>query len=179
MSGVCADALNAGGAPSPGEIRAAGADGVRLVALDDDRFFAYAEELLADGLKLAVVLARESFTTADYAGMAAFYSERVWPTYVCLGNEPDAYLLPEPSPSSWSMRPAEYARFWHAAAWTWRSRQPETPLLVAGLVSGQPWWARGLKPLLDPAPDGWDVHPYSKDVDGARELLQAYQDALG
>lgn len=178
MSWLAVDALNSGGCPSPDEIAEAGASGIRLVAFDNPDFFAYAEKCLGWGLEVGVVLARESFPTDDFAGFAAFYAERLTPTLWSCGNEMDAYLLGEASPSSWKLRPAEYAYgLWHPVAHTIRDRQPEAKVVVGGLVSGQPWWASGLKPLLDPAPWGWDAHPYGKPAAEAEALLQLYSEA--
>lgn len=170
--------MNASGRPSADALFAAGADGIRIVAFDDPAFFAYAGDL-GVSLTVAVVLARESFPTDDYAGMATFYAERCQPDYWILGNECDAYLLAEPSPSSWKMRPTEYAHFWAEAARGIRARQPDAKLLVAGLVSGQPSYAYEVSTLLDPAPHGYDIHPYGKSAEETRELLRLYQEAIG
>lgn len=178
MSGICVDALNPAGCPTADELRAAGADGVRLVAFADYRFVGYANELDDAGLTVAVVIARESCADDDFGGWASYYAERVWPTYWVLGNEMDAYLLPAESPSSWTMRPAEYGAFWRVTAGAIRARQASASLIVGGLVSGQPWWASGVKPLLVPAPDGWDIHPYGKDASETAALLHLYQEAL-
>lgn len=177
--GVCLDALNAWGHPTPGALRMAGADGGRLVAFDDQQFPTYHNTLHNAGLTTAVVLARESCANNDYGGWASFYAQQVTPTYWVLGNEPDAYILPEPSPSSWAMRPAEYAAFWATTASAILAHQPAARLIVGGLVSGQVWWAANLRPLLAPQPYGWDIHPYSKTAEEARSLLLAYQDVLG
>ena len=55
---------------------------MRIVAFDDERFFGYAHALLAAGLEVAVVLARESFAEADFARLgkllrAADHPDRV------------------------------------------------------------------------------------------------------
>jgi len=176
--GICCDALNSAGAPTVTELHAAGADGVRLVAFNTDQFFSYQRMLERHGLTTAVVLARESFPDDDYQSWAGWYVARCTPTYWILGNEPDAYLLPEPSPSSWSMQPLEFADFWHQAALGICQVQLDAVLCVAGLVSGAAWWAENLKPLLNPEPDCWSVHPYSKGPDEARALLRAYKAVL-
>ena len=121
-------------------------------------------------------IARESCATTDY-GAEPFYAERIQPTLWSLGNEPDV-LLPD-AVSSWSMRPQEYARFWAQTAPAILARQPDAKLIVGGLVAGQPWWASGIKPLLDPLPWAWDAHPYGKDATEAAALLQAYKEATG
>lgn len=178
MGGVCVDALNPAGCPSADTILATGADGVRLVAFDDDRFFTYARDL-AVSMRVAVVLARESFDDDDFGGWTTYYADRVTPYYWILGNEPDAGLLPVESPSSWKMRPAEYAAFWNACAYSLLQIQPQARLVVAGLVSGQPSYAYEVATLLDPAPYAYDIHPYGRDSESARELLHMYQEALG
>lgn len=178
MSGICVDALNPSGCPSADALFAAGADGVRMVAFSDDQFFTYCADL-AVSMRVIVVLARESFDTDDWAGMGSYYAERCMPWAFCLGNESDAYLLAEPSPSSWKMRPAEYAHFWHEAAHGILGRQPAARLIVAGLVSGQPSYAYEVSTLLDPLPYGYDIHPYGKSAEETRELLRLYQEALG
>jgi hypothetical protein len=175
MSGICVDALNAAGCPPADTLFEAGADGVRLVAFDSPEFFAYAGDLLAAGLTVAVVLARESFGDDDYAGWASFYAERIAPTYWIIGNEMDAYLLPEPSPSSWKMTPQEYADFWFLAGTMIRERQPDAKLVIGGLVAGQPSYLDEVLPLLDPPPWGVDVHPYGKSAGEAGELFDLYR----
>jgi hypothetical protein len=176
VSGICVDALNPAGCPSAEALIAAGADGARLVAFDEPRFFEYATALLDASLTVSVVIARESCADDDFGGWASFYSSRIAPTYWVLGNEADAYLLaPAESPSSWSMTPPEYAAFWHAAAPPILANYPGAKLVVGGLVSGQPSYLDELLPLLNPPPYAIDIHPYGRDAASADDLFSLYR----
>lgn len=176
MSGICVDALNPAGCPSADTLFVSGADGGRIVAFDSPLFFAYAGDLLMADLTVAVVLARESFPTEDYGGMAAFYAERCSPTLWVCGNEMDAGRLPEPSPSSWKMEPQEFADFWLLTATVIKERQPDAKILIGGLVSGDVSYLDELLGILPPpAPYGADIHPYSKGPAEAGELLDMYR----
>lgn len=177
MVGCCLDALNPAGAPDPAVLVEHGIDGGRLVAFRDPAFYAYHDTLSRSGLKTAVVLARETFGDDDYAAVARELAGWCSPTYWVLGNEGDAYRLPVPSPSSWSMTPPEYAGFWTVTATAILDVQPDAKLLIGGLVSGDPTYLGELLPL-DPAPYGADVHPYSKGPDDAQNLLDAYAEIL-
>lgn len=175
MSYICCDALNIAGRPSPFDLWDAGTDGVRLVAFDNGAFIDYHGHLRASDLETAVVIARESCANDDFGGWASFYAEHIAPTYWVLGNEMDAYLLEAESPSSWKMRPEEYAAFWHATAVPILQRQPDALLVVGGLVSGQPSYLEETFPLLDPRPYAVDVHPYGRDAASAEDLLWMYR----
>jgi hypothetical protein len=170
--------MNPAGAPSIEELRASGADGARNVAFNNDQFFGYQRMLERQGMTTAVVLARESFPDGDYQSWAGWYAARCTPTYWILGNEPDAYILGVPSPSSWSMDPLQYADFWHQAALGICQVQLDAVLCVAGLVSGSVTWLEGVLPYLNPGPDAVDIHPYAKTTAEARGLLRAYRGVL-
>lgn len=173
MGGVCVDALNPAGAPSPYELFASGADGGRLVAFDDGTFYSYFDALARTGAVTALVFARETFGDGDRTAIAREIAHRCPATYYVLGNESDAYLLPEPSPSSWSQTPEEFTAFWYEVGWAIHMVRPDAKLIVGGLVSGNQDWINEVLPWLDPEPYGLDVHPYAKDADAARELLLA------
>lgn len=177
MKGIVCDALNPGGAPTPAELRAIGADGARLVAFDDDRFYAYHDTIKAAGLWTAVVLARETFGDAGYNRVSERLAARCEPTWWLVGNEADAGLLPVPSPSSWAMEPSEYVIFWRIVAWQIRQVQPDAQLVIAGQVSGQLTWLEEALPLIE-RPTALDAHPYGKSVAEARALIRSYK-ALG
>lgn len=168
------DPLNPHGAPTLEELQQAGVGGGRHVARNDGAFYGYQDRLEQAGLTSCVVLARESFPNNDARFWTDQYSAQCHPTYWQIGNEPDAGLLPAPSPSSWSMTHAEYAWLWRECARAILANQPDARLITAGLVSGQPSWAAGLKPLLTPTPYAWGVHPYGKAAAAARTLLWAY-----
>ena len=171
MLGCVLDALNPAAAPDPATYPFKAA---RLVAFDDERFYAYAEALDAAGVQLALVLARETFGDGDRAAICTAIAEHIAPALFIVGNEEDAGLLAEPSPSSWSMTPTEYADLWHTCTTAIRAVQPGAQFVVGGLVSGQ------LVALLDYVPiagdeDGVDIHPYGKTAVETAMLLNAYR----
>jgi hypothetical protein len=128
------------------------------------------------GKDTALVLARESMgdNPADWGRLAKEYVRACRPTALILGNEMDAYLLPVPSPSSWSMQPQEYREFVQEVLKALEEVRPRPLMIGGGCVSGQPdWWVdvnpRGL------GLDGIDVHPYGKDPEDTRTLMRLYK----
>ncbi len=172
--GICLDCLRPDGAPSIEQLRDLGVSLVRMQARHDDQMWRYHNDCKNAGLETVVVLDSEA-----YASDIDEHALHVRPSYWVISNEMDAYLLDAESGSSWSMTPAEYSELWHESAGIILARQPEATLVVGGLVSGQTWWADNLKPLLDPEPWAWDIHPYGKDVELARTLLRIYGAVLG
>lgn len=120
---------------------------VRIVAMPGIDLSDYFRALRAAGIKILLVLARES--GGDYAGYQRRYGALV--DAVEVGNEPDLA-----SPSSWSMTQAELVSLGHAV----RTSFPRPfPLVVGGLASGHPEWLDGVD--LSWA-DAIGIHPYGK-----------------
>lgn len=139
------------GSVGPDQITALGASWVRIVAHPDYDLSAYFEELHARGIRVLLVLARES--GGDYAHYARLYDGLV--TTVAVGNEPDS----DPSSvSSWRMSPYE----WTVLGRTVRAIFTRSTVVAGGLVSGQPGWLAGLD--LSWA-EALCVHPYGKSPD--------------
>lgn len=149
-------------------VRSLGATWLRIVAMSDHDLSVYFRNCRQAGLKILLVLARES--GGDYARYRNLYGGLV--DAVQVGNEADLV-----SPSSWTMTQGELVALGKAA----RSAFPSIPLVCAGLASGHPEW-------LDGADLSWcnavAVHPYAKDAPNpsdledlpdADELVRAYQ----
>lgn len=178
--GVCADSQHDAGRADPGLLLELGMGFVRLVAFKNQAFLDYYTALRRYGIQVAAVLGRESFSEQpDYEAEARDYA--TWlaadpPAWWVCGNEMDAYVLAEPSPSSWSMEPAVYSYVAHQMIAGIRSVLPDARICVGGLVSGQADWLHwGV--TLGGQFDAIDVHPYGKDADEARALLHAYRNA--
>jgi hypothetical protein len=137
------------GSASAGMLRSLGATWIRIVAMPDLDLTSYFQELRAHGIRILLVLARES--GGDIGAYARLYGSLV--DCVQPGNEPDHV-----SPSSWTMTQAEFVSLGKAA----RQLFPTTPIVTAGLVSGHPSWLDGLD--LSWA-DALAVHPYGKSPD--------------
>lgn len=139
------------GEVSPDQIAALGASWVRVVAHPEYDLSAYFEALRARGIRVLLVLARES--GGDYAHHARRYDGLV--TAVAVGNEPDA----DPSSvSSWIMSPYEWVALGRAV----RALFTRSTVVAGGLVSGQPGWLAGLDLRWASA---LCVHPYGKSPD--------------
>jgi hypothetical protein len=135
------------GRHDPGLIRSLGATWLRIVAMPGHDLSDYFRRCRGAGLKILLVLARES--GGDYAALAARYATLVDAWQV--GNEAD-----HESPSSWTMNQAEFVALGKAA----RAILPRPHALIAGgLASGVPSWLDGVD--LSWA-DRLAVHPYSK-----------------
>lgn len=165
--GVCLDALNPTGRPTPFDL--AGVNTVRLVARADKAMYKYHNDLRNYGFDTAVVLARESFGVRVTASRLRIYARNMKPRYWILGNEQDAYLLDEPSPSSWKMTPKQYAAFVFLCM---SVLGPSVLLVGGGLVSGQPSWFDSYR---GPQLYAWDIHPYGKTADETKDLIIAYR----
>lgn len=129
-------------------IRGLNATWVRIVALPDHDLSRYFMDIAARGIKILLVLARES--GGDYARYQRLYGALV--DAVQVGNEADLA-----SPSSWTMTQAELVSLGKAA----RKMFPSTPIVCAGLASGHPEWLAGVD--LSWA-DALAFHPYLKDA---------------
>ena len=168
--GVCLDALNPSGRPAPSELLALGCSLVRMQARFDEQMYRYHDDCRRAGFQTAVVLDRDAYPNIEEHALT------IAPTYWVIGNEMDAYLLPEPSPSSWSMTPDEYVILFTSTRRTILKRQPEALLIIGGLVSGQAWW---LDECGDLGAAGIDVHPYSKSASEAEQLIVEYESLYG
>lgn len=128
-------------------IRSLNATWVRIVAMAEHDLRPYFQELRANGIKILLVLARES--GGDYQSFRERYGSLI--AAVQCGNEFDGE-----GPSSWQMTGAEFVALGKAA----RAVFPRPfPLVAGGLVSGQPSKLDGLD--LSWA-DRLAVHPYGK-----------------
>lgn len=179
--GVCLDALNPNGCPEPSTYPFAWA---RLVAYEDDAFYEYCGLLQSAGIKVALVLARETFAGQAYGPVAARLAARIKAELWVVGNEMDAGLLenadgsPAYSPASWELTPDEYADLFIDCARAIRYADPTAIVILGGFVAGQPEAAalyaepiqhRGMKI------DGLDIHPYGKVDNAAAELVDDYR----
>jgi hypothetical protein len=144
---------------------------VRIVGMPDVDLSGYFLSLKAAGLKILLVLARES--GGDYARYTRLYGSLV--DVVQIGNEPDLA-----SPSSWTMAQGDLAALGRAA----RMAFPRPmPLACAGLASGHPEWLAGVDlswadaiafhPYLKDAPNPTDIEDLP-DVDGLVDGYAAY-----
>jgi hypothetical protein len=143
------------GRHDPALIRGLGATWIRIVTLPDLDLSDYFRRCRSAGLKILLVLARES--GGDYAALAARYATLVdaWQ----IGNEADHV-----SPSSWTMQPSELAALGRSA----RAILPRPHVLVcAGMASGHPEWMAGMD--LSWA-DAVACHPYAKDAPSAGDI---------
>jgi hypothetical protein len=142
------------GSHDPALIRGLGATWIRIVAMPDHDLSEYFERCRAAGLKILLVLARES--GGDY--------RRYWDRYehlidaIQVGNEADLV-----SPSSWTMSQTELTSLGR----TVRALFPLTPLVCSGMASGHPSWLGGVD--LSWA-DAVACHPYAKDSENPSDL---------
>lgn len=142
------------GSHDPSLVRSLGATWVRIVAMSDHDLSDYFRRCRDAGLKILLVLARES------GGNYALYRDRygslvdAWQ----IGNEADLV-----SPSSWTMQPSELAALGRSV----RALIPNAVLVCSGLASGHPSW-------LDGMDLGWAdaiaFHPYLKDAPNPDDL---------
>lgn len=128
-------------------IRSLNATWVRIVAMPDIDLSEYLLGLRAAGIKILLVLARES--GGDYRRYRDLYGTLV--DAIQVGNEADIS-----SPSSWTMTQAELTALGKAT----RAIFPRPmPLVCAGLASGHPEWLAGVDLSWC---DAIGVHPYGK-----------------
>ncbi len=178
--GVVLDATNPAGCPAISDL--SGITYVRLIARRDPAVYTYCKQLQQAGIKVGMVLARESFgtrlTTQAVTDRILSYVQRIQPDFWVTGNESDADLLSVPSPASWTMKASSYHRFAIRVVAALRAGYTiyyagKTPVIIGGgLVSGQPSWLAGRDwSFLD----GFDIHPYSKSASEAQQLLEAYR----
>jgi GH25 family lysozyme M1 (1,4-beta-N-acetylmuramidase) len=139
------------GSIPPEDVVAAGASWIRIVAMAAENQEDYLLRCEDRGLKVLLVLARESF--AD-GGTVELYRSRYEGLVDALqvGNEPDLE-----SESSWTMTQGELASLGRAVRAAW----PGIPIVCAGLASGQPDWLEGMDLSWC---DAISFHPYLKDA---------------
>lgn len=174
MSAIGLNVDRAGSYP-PALVRSLGATWIRLVAMRDHDLREYLAECRAAGLRVLLVLARESFGGFDsYADGLATYARRygglvdAWQ----IGNEADLA-----SPSSWTMDPGELSELGQLA----RAALPGARLVCAGMASGHPEYldavdltpfdAVACHPYLKDAPNPSDV----EDLPDVDQLVEAYR----
>lgn len=137
---------------SPAAIAALGATWCRAVAYPDADITNWVRDCQAHGVKVLLVLARESIgddTEQRLAMFARRYGGVV--NAVQVGNESDHV-----SDSSWTMTPRDLNRLLMTARAVFG---PDKLLIGPGLVSGQPSWAG----QIDWSPvDALCLHPYAK-----------------
>lgn len=158
---------------------------VRVVCTDVPEFYAAVRDYQAHGLAVAVVLAWETFGGGNDPAVWADTCDRIFrncsPELTVIGNEEDAGALGVPSPASWSMTPAEYAKLWLTCETAIRRREPSARLCLGGAVAGQPWllsvYLREVR-RAGGHPDAADIHPYTHNPRYAGDLLELYRKGL-
>lgn len=173
----------------PSEAIGPGAPWIRSVPFWQEDLTPWLEAVRAGGGKNLLLLARESRRLGwTDAAFIRHYVHKYGPLMDALqiGNEPDAYLLSEHSPSSWSMRPARLARLLKAL-WVVLDGLPfdwEFEIVGPGLVSGQPSYVEALDAALSvPSASIWldtfldaiAAHLYDPDNANAVITLDAYR----
>lgn len=145
------------GSHAPSLIRSLGATWLRVVAMAEHDLTGYFQECRAAGLRILLVLARESFSQQ---GALTLYRDRYGALVdaIQVGNEPDLE-----SESSWTMTPGELAALGRDV----RRVFPTMTLVHGGLASGHATW-------LDGADLSWcdaiGVHAYLKDAPSPGDL---------
>lgn len=162
LVGVNVDPLNS--APDASALCALGVNAVRLVARPDPRVATCAAACQAAGLRVLMVLAKESYAGGD----DDYYLGTMNPDMVQIGNEPD-----QAGPSSWSMSQNDYLALWNRVAPAWKARGKT--VITAGMASGQSSWLAPIWGSLSPMPSTIGVHPYGKDANAASNLLYSYK----
>lgn len=147
--GVNVDAI---GTYRAADLKAAGVQWARLVALPEVNAINYLTELRLHGIKTLLVLASESFHGAPWAEMVAEYQHRYAGLVdaVQAANEPDIE-----SPSSWTMSPDDLNRLLSIAYLQFSG----VPIIGPGLASGNPDWAKKINADFISA---YAVHPYGR-----------------
>lgn len=140
---------------SPSDIAALGARWARCVAYPDTNIIAWVQGCHAKGVKVLLVLARESIGSDPrlWAGNIAMFRDRYGSLVDAyqLGNEADHV-----SPSSWDMTQAELSQLLRTGR---NVLGPDAYLIGAGMVSGHPDWGA----TVDWSPvQALAAHPYAK-----------------
>lgn len=142
------------GSADPAHLAAGGVTWVRVVAHPDHDLTSYFGRLASYGIKVLLVLARES--GGDPLGWERTYGDKV--AAVQAGNEPDL-----DSESSWTMTKPELVAFGRRVRQAW----PEHAVVCAGLASGHPEWLDGVDLSWC---DAIAVHPYLKDAPNPNDI---------
>lgn len=128
---------------------------------------AYAEELRAAHIRIALVYARESFPTgltrAQRRKLILQYLAAVQPDYFIAGNEMDVdmSLSPKERESSWGMTPERYRPLWEDGLLACAGSTAR--LVVGGLIGGTEGWLVRFRRLLhgnEAVPMYVDLHLY-------------------
>jgi len=146
MRGVCVDALNPKGRPSPLRLeRLYGKIAVRMEMRDHTDFYDYYYSLYGAGIQVALLVGPSTENVGKIVRALGQHS----PELLIIGNEPDGL-----GPSSWSMTPVQYQELWNQAAWA-ASIWSDTPLSTAGMLYGPDFLE---KCSLHPEPNYVNVH---------------------
>lgn len=167
--------INADGraAIEPASLAALGAKWVRCVAYPDEDISGWIRACHQYGMKVLLVLARESIGQArsGWAANIAKFRGRY-------GGQPDAWQVGNEadhvSPSSWTMSQDDLSMLLRVARF---QLGPDVFIVGAGMADGQPSWADS----VDWSPvNAFGVHPYAKDPNTAQpyepidELFDGY-----
>lgn len=165
IRGVCLDALNPAGAPSPTRLaRLAGAvaTGHRLVVTDDPRCTAYLQALGDADMQTALVLTADSYAATDDATLTAQtaqYAATLQPALWIVGNEWNVA-----NDASWPAGDDAFVAVWNRVAPVLHDAQPGVPVAIGGMYS-EPGVLdhldRVLARLGEPA-DALDLHLYQE-----------------
>lgn len=177
MHGVCVDALNETACPDPRMLIACGLTAARQVAFShSDRFYRYAASLLNAGLYLPLVFTDESFQSGDIALDTKLIAENIPATIWVVGNEQDAWLLSEDSPSSNTKRPEVFAPWFKTVAEAILKVRPDALIVIGGWVSGHApimgEYLQEIRKVYTGPIHGYDNHLYGKN---AAEMLEAFE----
>ena len=158
-----------------GEMRAAGAGMVRIVATGRHDLGAVLREYRGAGLRTLLVLARESLESVSAQDWVEFYARNYGELVdaVQVGNEPDAHG----GASSWQVTPS-YIDTLIVRAQAFRERNPACKVIGPGLISGRvdaPLWLSQLRTtrLLDAV--AW--HCYWERPEGLGDVVRSFQAA--
>jgi len=183
LFGCVLDAENPAGCPDPAELLAAGFMVVRLTAKDSQQLYAYAERLRAAGIKIVLVWTLATVGKRPRAEVVERIARRCPADYHIIGNEPDAiYNLdddgnPYPSDASDAMDEHTFGPWFGAVVTPLRHVQPSAIVILAGMVSGQPWAARRYVDVVRRSGhrlDGIDLHLYNTRPDELGPKLELF-----
>jgi hypothetical protein len=183
LFGVVCDALNPAGCPDPEAL--SWAEVVRLTASDSQQLYGYAKRLQAAGIKVALVWTLASVGNHPDPEVVRRIVRRCPAEFHVVGNEPDSvYNLdadgnPYPSEASDGMAEQVFGPWFHAVATAIRTIQPDTLIILAGMVSGQPWAARKYVDAVRRSGhrlDGLDLHLYNTTPGELGTKLNLYRE---
>jgi hypothetical protein len=181
LFGIVLDADNPQGCPDPSELRAFTT--ARLIAKDSEQLYEYAERLQLAGIEVALVWTLASVGNPPEPDTVRRIADRCRVVYHIVGNEPDAvYNLdaegnPHPSTASDAMDEDAFADWFDGVAPIIREEQEMAELILAGMVSGQPWAARKYVDAVQARGhqiDGLDLHLYNTPPGDLYRKLSLY-----